>query len=114
MPEPAEYLLAALHSCEEFWDIFRTRVHALVLAVMSGVKTYLPIDINIRITASFAPPWSGPLYTMNLVGTAQNIGSVLTTTMHTLLQLHYTGPGGTIRFEGQWYWKRSSRDQHGG
>jgi hypothetical protein len=56
MPEPAEHLLAAFHSREEFWDIFRTRVHALALAVVYEAKTYLPIDINIRITASFAPP----------------------------------------------------------
>ena len=56
MPEPAEYLLAAFHSCEEFWDILRTRVHALALAVVYEAKTYLPMDINIRITASFAPP----------------------------------------------------------
>lgn len=34
MPKPTEHLLAALHSCEEFWDIFGTRVHVLGLAIV--------------------------------------------------------------------------------
>lgn len=34
MPEPAEYLLATLHGCEEFWDVFRTGIYALAPAVV--------------------------------------------------------------------------------
>lgn len=56
VPEPAEYLLTALHGCKERWDIFRTKIYVLALVVVHEAKTYLPIDTNIRITASFAPP----------------------------------------------------------
>lgn len=59
MSKPTENLLTALYSSKEFWDIFRTRTQVLVLAIMDDVgmlSTYLPIDTNMRITASFAPP----------------------------------------------------------
>lgn len=112
MPEPAEHLLATLHSCEERWNIFGARIRGLALQLWMWPR-HVPSNRYQHSNHCFiraAVKWTTDFH--KLSGYTQNLMAVLTTMKHTLLRLHCTGLEGTIQFGGQWYWRRSFHDRH--